>query len=867
MAHGGSDVVSPKMDMAPMPKSASPSLMSRWGGMLGYRIVVTAAVLLVIVVLSIAYAVQSSRREARAIRDTERLTQALATGLADQASRTLDAVSLVLTDVLSRSQRNEALAISPELASLIQDMPQLRAVLILDGAGRTVQSVPAHLTGRQFMDSAWFQELRRIRAEGGGSALRMLSPQPGRLLDEAPSRAAWTRWTIPLALPLPEADAPRGEFALALINPEYLTAISALPATAFGVDIRLYGFDGVMIARSDGLHEGIGQPLPDNWLFRDFLPRREAGSFTGLDGYGHRVTASFAVSRQVPIVIEVAQSRQDVLEPVREQFQIFLFACIAVAAIAGAALILLLRQGQRLADSEARARSASKAKEEFLASMSHEIRTPMNGVIGLSGLLLETRLNQTQRRYAETIQSSADHLMTVLNDVLDFSKIEAGEIELEAEIFSPEEQVTNIIELFAPKAAAKDIELVGMIEPSVPTQVIGAPGRFRQILLNLIGNAVKFTDRGWIRVSLSATPNGSDGSWRLTCAVSDTGIGIDPATIPKLFERFTQADASTSRRFGGTGLGLAISRKLAEILGGGIEAEPRPGGGSVFRFSVAARAAPPPATLQGPEAWGKRVLVVEPQPINRGIIARQLRGIGLEAAEAENAEVAMELLQKSQQTERSFDAVIIDGRLGSESGYALARRIREGSGAEPRLILLSAGEGKQGPPPFGLFDAMLLKPAMPARLREALRHAFRPRLPGPEPPAASEISTRMQALVVEDNPVNQFVLTRMLEQAGVGVTLAENGALALAELAQRRFDVILMDMQMPVMDGLEATRSIRSGGSPNRETRIIGLTAAVGPIYERQCLDAGMDDYLSKPVARAALLNALGLAEDAAPEG
>jgi signal transduction histidine kinase/DNA-binding response OmpR family regulator len=852
-----------------MPKPALPSLMSRWGGLLGYRIVVIAAVLLVILVLSVAYAVQSSRREARAIADTERLTQALATGLADQASRTLDAVSLVLTDVLSRSLRNEALPISPELASLIQDMPQLRAVLVLDGAGQVVQSVPPNITGRRFHDSLWFQELRRMRTEGGVAVLRMLPPQPGRLLEGAAVQGPWTRWTVPLALPLPEADAPKGEYALALINPEYLTAIASLLAKAFGVDIRLYGFSGVLLARSDGLSEGVGRALPNNWLFRDFLPRREVGSYTGLDGYGNQVTASFAVSRQAPIVIEVAQSRQDVLEPVREQFQIFLFACIAVAAIAGAALVLLLRQGQRLADSEARARSASKAKEEFLASMSHEIRTPMNGVIGLSGLLLETRLNQTQRRYAETIQSSADHLMTVLNDVLDFSKIEAGEIELEAEIFSPEEQVTNIIELFAPKAAAKDIELVGMIEPSVPAQVIGAPGRFRQILLNLIGNAVKFTDRGWIRVSLSATPNGSDGTWRLTCAVSDTGIGIDPAIIPKLFERFTQADASTSRRFGGTGLGLAISRKLAEILGGGIEAEPRPGGGSVFRFTVAARAAPPAAAPPDLRECGKRVLVVEPQPINRSIMLRQLRGIGLEAAEAEGAEVALNQIEEAKLQGRAFDAVIIDSRLGSESGYALAQRVREAPGPAPRLILLSAGEGTQGPPPFGLFDAMLLKPAMPARLREALRHAFRPRLPGPEPepPAESEISTRMQALVVEDNPVNQFVLTRMLEQAGVGVTLAENGALALAELAQRRFDVILMDMQMPVMDGLEATRNIRSGESPNRETRIIGLTAAVGPIYERQCLDAGMDDYLSKPVARAALLNALGLAEDAAPEG
>lgn len=846
-----------------MPKPNALTLMRRWGGLFGYRIVVSIAVILVILVLAIAYAAQSSRREARAVADAERLTQALATGLADQISRTLDTVGVVLTDVLARAHRGEFLALSPDMGSLAQDMPQLRAILILNGQGQVVQSVPAALAGRHFGDSDWFSELRQFRGKGASSALRMLPPQPGRLLESISPQAPWHRWTIPLALLLPEAEESRGEFAVALLNPEYLTSIAALPAAAFGVDVRLYGFDGRLLARGDGLSEGIGQTLPDNWPFRDFLPRREIGSFTGLDAHLHQVSASFAVSRQVPIVVEVTESHYDVLEPVREQFQIFLIACIVVAAIAGAALILLLQQGQRLAESEALARSASKAKEEFLAAMSHEIRTPMNGVIGLSGLLLETQLNLTQRRYAETIQSSADHLMTVLNDVLDFSKIEAGEVELEAEVFSPEEQVTNIIELFAPRAGAKDIELVGLIEASVPLHVIGAPGRFRQILLNLIGNAVKFTDQGWIRVSLSATPSPADGGWRLTCTVSDTGIGIDPSNIPKLFERFTQADASTSRRFGGTGLGLAISRKLAEILGGGIEAEPRAGGGSVFRFTVAAQAAPAPQVTRDLDSAGKRVLVLEPQPVSRRMIVRQLRGIGMEAAEAETADKAFQRIAEARAQGRAFDAVIIDGRMGSESGFPIAQQIREEAGPELRLILLSAGEGAHGPPPFGLFNAMLMKPTMPAKLREALRHAFRvkPFAPEPEPTAAPEIKIRLQALVVEDNPVNQFVLTRMLEQAGVGVTLAENGALALAALQDRRFDVILMDMQMPVMNGLETTRNIRSGNSPNRTTRIIGLTAAVGPIYERQCLDAGMDDYLSKPVARGALLGALGLTE------
>jgi signal transduction histidine kinase/DNA-binding response OmpR family regulator len=843
--------------------------MRRWGGLFGYRIVVVTAVALVMAVLAVAYAVQSARRQVRAESDAAHLTQAIAVGLADQVSRTVDAVGFVLSDLMARTQRGEAHALSPDMTNLIQDMPQLRAMLLLDGQGRVVEATPPTLGGRDFGASAWFQDLLRIRAAGAVGVLRVLEPQPGRLLDGPAAERPWRRWTIPLVLARPAAEGIRGEFAVALLNPEYLTAIAATPGDAFGVDIRLYGFEGALLAHGDGRSDAAGQSLPDNWPFREFLPRREAGSFVGVDAFGRDVTASFAVSRQVPIVIEVAQSRRDIMEPVREQLHIFLLACIAVALIAGTALVLLLRQGQRLAESEALARSASKAKEEFLASMSHEIRTPMNGVIGLSGLLLETRLNQTQRRYAETIQTSADHLMTVLNDILDFSKIEAGEIELEQEMFSPEEQVTNIIELLAPRAAAKDIELVGNIEPSVPAQVIGAPGRFRQILLNLLSNAVKFTDQGWIRVTLSAAPDAEQGGWRLVCAVSDTGIGIDAASIPKLFERFTQADASTSRRFGGTGLGLAISRKLAEILGGGIEAEPRPGGGSVFRFTIAVEVAP--TTPEPPELSfvRKRVLVVVQQPINRGIICRQLRGLGVEAAEADNEETALAALRDAKGARRAQDAVIVDGRLGEESGFPLAQRVREEHGPDLRLILLSAGEGSHGPPPFGLFSALLLKPSMPARLREAMRHAFRTRItaPEPEPVGEGEIGTRMQALVVEDNPVNQFVLTRMLEQAGVGVTLAENGAVALDALAGRCFDVILMDMQMPVMDGLEATRNIRSGDTPNRTTRIIGLTAAVGPLYERQCLEAGMDDYLPKPVVRAALMNALGLAQEGIDPG
>jgi len=578
------------------------------------------------------------------------------------------------------------------------------------------------------------------------------------------------------------------------------------------------------------------------------IVRGERGEYVAIDGVLRDITERKQVEDELELAKEAAENANSELTKANQQLE--------------EAIVMAQEMAKR-------AEIASNAKSEFLANMSHEIRTPMNGIIGMTELALETDLTPDQREYLNMVKSSADALLGLINDILDFSKIESGHLTLENINFGLRSTVESTAESMAVLSHTKGLELAVEILPEVPDSLVGDPGRLRQIIVNLTGNAIKFTERGEVVIK-AALESETDDASVLHFTVRDTGIGIPPDKLDAIFESFTQADSSTARRYGGTGLGLSISKQLVKLMDGNIWVESSPGVGSTFHFTVqfplqAGKQVSAPGRDVNLE--GIRALVVDDNTTNRRILHDLFTGWGLSVTEVDSGSGAMETISHTRGTDGGFRLMVLDSQMPGMDGFTLIKKLKENDSLRETTVIMLTSAGRRGDAAkcreLGI-SGYLVKPVKQADILDAVMLALgRPRTVKGETAVITLHTLReareiLKILLAEDNPVNQKLAAKILERRGYSVAIAENGAAAVALWEKEPFDLILMDVQMPEMDGFEATARIREKEKAlGRHTPIVAMTAHALKGDRERCLEAGMDGYVAKPIQREELFAAI----------